>query len=90
LIKKPVLYQITAYAASGLLAVFFSSLLRKCHTAGVASVTTTWMVQVLLPGLLALFPFFPLGTGGMKAWAPLLPLLLPFGNFWFSDAESAS
>jgi hypothetical protein len=41
-------------------------------------------------GTFSVLPFFPLGTGGMKARAPLLPVLLPFESFWFSDAESAS
>jgi hypothetical protein len=38
----------------------------------------------------SVLPLFPLGTGGMKARAPLLPALLPFESFRLSDAESAN
>lgn len=43
---QPLTILIPAFAASGFLAVMFISLLRICHTTGVAIRTTSWQTQI--------------------------------------------
>jgi hypothetical protein len=55
---QPLVSSSLAFAASGFLAVIFSSLLRKCHTTGVVPVTTAWLTAGIAAAGLAVFPFF--------------------------------